>query len=150
MITIRGFQDNPYTSSFRTKYWTPNYTNSIKGPPPGSYAAIYPSDDEEPPTLPPRPYSNLNALSSDNDRVDSSLPTTTQLSQQNSRWTSEEEEDDEFRLDLSLGQEKAGGGNRGKRVKLGKLIIFDDGYKMLDLFVAANMGIWWSVWESNA
>lgn len=46
-----------------------------------------------------------------------------------------------------LGKEKAGGGNRGKRAKLGKLIIYDEGIKMLDLVVAANMGVWWSVWE---
>jgi hypothetical protein len=63
--------------------------------------------------------------------------------------TSEEDEDDD-RLDLSIGQEKAGGGIRGRRVKLGKLIIHDEGLKMLDLVVASNMGIWWSVWESQA
>jgi len=50
-------------------------------------------------------------------------------------------------LDLSLGREKAGGGIRGKRAKLGKLIVHDEGLKMLDLVVAANMGIWWTVWE---
>lgn len=50
------------------------------------------------------------------------------------------------RLDLSLGQEKAGGGNRGKRAKLGKLIIHDEGLKMLDLVVAANLGVWWETW----
>jgi hypothetical protein len=52
-------------------------------------------------------------------------------------------------LDLSIGQERAGGGNRGKRAKLGKLIIYDEGFKMLDLIVAANMGVWWSVWGSD-
>lgn len=51
-------------------------------------------------------------------------------------------------LDLSIGREKAGGGNRGKRAKLGKLVIHDEGLKMLDLIVSANMAIWWSVWES--
>lgn len=51
------------------------------------------------------------------------------------------------RLDLSLGQEKAGGGVRGTRAKLGKLIVLDEGLKMLDLIVAANMGIWWGIWE---
>ncbi|KAK8124163.1 hypothetical protein PG999_004081 [Apiospora kogelbergensis] len=49
--------------------------------------------------------------------------------------------------DLTLGKEKAGGGNRGKRAKMGKLIIAEDGLKMLDLVVAANVGIWWCVWE---
>lgn len=52
-------------------------------------------------------------------------------------------------FDLSLGQEKAGGGNRGKRAKLGKLIINNEGLKMLDLVVAANMGVWWSVWNPS-
>jgi hypothetical protein len=56
--------------------------------------------------------------------------------------------DDDPHLDLSIGQEKAGGGNRGKRAKLGKLIIHDEGFKMLDLVVAVNIGVWWSVWES--
>ncbi|KAK6821822.1 hypothetical protein PG987_014647 [Apiospora arundinis] len=49
--------------------------------------------------------------------------------------------------DMTLGKEKAGGGNRGKRAKMGKLIIAEDGLKMLDLVVAANVGIWWCVWE---
>lgn len=51
------------------------------------------------------------------------------------------------RLDLSLAQEKAGGGSSGKEAKLGKLIVHDEGLKMADLVVAANMGIWWKVYE---
>ncbi|KAI1115469.1 hypothetical protein F5Y14DRAFT_410639 [Nemania sp. NC0429] len=58
-----------------------------------------------------------------------------------------EDSDDDLHLDLSLGREKAGGGNRGKRAKMGKLIIFDEGLKMLDLAVAANVGVWWTTWE---
>ncbi len=49
-------------------------------------------------------------------------------------------------MDLSLGKEHAGGGNRGRRAKLGKLIIHDEGLKMLDLVVAANIGVWWTTW----
>ncbi|KAL2129839.1 hypothetical protein VTI74DRAFT_7251 [Chaetomium olivicolor] len=49
-------------------------------------------------------------------------------------------------MDLSLGKENAGGGNRGKRAKLGKLVIHDEGLKMLDLVVAANIGVWWTSW----
>ncbi|KAL0940123.1 oxidoreductase-like protein [Colletotrichum truncatum] len=52
-------------------------------------------------------------------------------------------------FDLRLGREKAGGGNRGKRAKLGKLIIYPEGLKMLDLVVAANMGVWWGAWEKS-
>lgn len=48
-----------------------------------------------------------------------------------------------------LGREKAGGGNRGRRAKLGKLLVHDEGLKMLDLVVAANMGIWWQAWERS-
>ncbi|KAI1821059.1 hypothetical protein F4861DRAFT_520606 [Xylaria intraflava] len=59
----------------------------------------------------------------------------------------EDSDDGDFHLDLSLGREKAGGGNKGKRAKMGKLIIFDEGLKMLDLTVAANVGIWWTTWE---
>ncbi|XXG97850.1 hypothetical protein Hte_004164 [Hypoxylon texense] len=59
----------------------------------------------------------------------------------------DDDDDDDWQLDLSLGREKAGGGNRGKRAKMGKLIIFDEGLKMLDLVVAANVGVWWTAWE---
>ncbi|KAF4445799.1 oxidoreductase [Fusarium albosuccineum] len=52
-------------------------------------------------------------------------------------------------FDINLGKEKAGGGNRGKRAKLGKLIIYPDGLKMLDLVVSANMGLWWQAWERS-
>ena len=53
----------------------------------------------------------------------------------------------EDRLDLSLGQEHAGGGFGGKQAKLGKLIIETEGLQMLDLIVAANMALWWKVYE---
>ena len=33
--------------------------------------------------------------------------------------------------------------------RLGKLIIHDEGFKMLDLIVAVNMAVWWSVWETG-
>ncbi|KAI5460352.1 hypothetical protein BGZ63DRAFT_424862 [Mariannaea sp. PMI_226] len=52
-------------------------------------------------------------------------------------------------FNVNLGKEKAGGGKHGKRAKLGKLIIYPDGLKMLDLVVAANMGIWWGAWERS-
>lgn len=47
------------------------------------------------------------------------------------------------RIDLSLAREKAGGGVRGNSAKLGKLVIEDEGIKMLDLLVAACMAVWW-------
>jgi hypothetical protein len=55
--------------------------------------------------------------------------------------------DEDGNLDLSLGQEKAGGGFGGKQAKLGKLIVHPDGVAMLDLLVAANIGLWWRAWE---
>ncbi|KAF2722321.1 hypothetical protein K431DRAFT_284013 [Polychaeton citri CBS 116435] len=54
---------------------------------------------------------------------------------------------DDGRMDLSLGQERAGGGFGGKQAKLGKLIIEPEGLKMLDLLVAANLGLWWRAYE---
>jgi len=51
------------------------------------------------------------------------------------------------RLDLSLGQELAGGGFGGKQAKLGKIILEDEGLKMMDLLVAANLGLWWRAYE---
>ncbi|KAL1590343.1 hypothetical protein WHR41_00636 [Cladosporium halotolerans] len=55
--------------------------------------------------------------------------------------------DEDGKLDLSLGQERAGGGFGGKQAKLGKLIVHPDGVAMLDLLVAANVGLWWRAWE---
>ena len=71
-----------------------------------------------------------------------------------SAWKAERVEDDSDddvneKMDLSLGRERAGGGSGGKRAKLGKLIVTDEGLQMLDLIVAANMGIWWSVYEKG-
>ncbi|CAI6334979.1 unnamed protein product [Periconia digitata] len=51
------------------------------------------------------------------------------------------------RMDLSLGQEYAGGGFGGKDAKLGKLIIEDEGLKMVDLLVAANVALWWRAYD---
>ncbi|KAK3902328.1 oxidoreductase-like protein [Staphylotrichum tortipilum] len=48
------------------------------------------------------------------------------------------EDDANAPMDLSLGREHAGGGTRGKRAKLGKLIIHDEGLKMLDLWCPAQ------------
>lgn len=59
-------------------------------------------------------------------------------------------EDEEEQFDLSLGQERAGGGFGGKQAKLSKLIVEPEGLKMLDLVVAANMGLWWRVYERPA
>ncbi|UKZ90505.1 uncharacterized protein TrAFT101_005518 [Trichoderma asperellum] len=62
-----------------------------------------------------------------------------------------DEDEDDFvsPFDVNVGGERAGGGNRGNRAKLGKLIIYHDGMKMLDLLVAANMGLWWGTWEKS-
>ncbi|KAI7343224.1 hypothetical protein KC354_g15790 [Hortaea werneckii] len=54
---------------------------------------------------------------------------------------------DDGTVDLTLGQEKAGGGFGGKQAKLGKLIVSQEGMKMLDLLVAANVGLWWRAYE---
>ncbi|KAH8701876.1 hypothetical protein BGW36DRAFT_394665 [Talaromyces proteolyticus] len=50
---------------------------------------------------------------------------------------------DEDRLDFSLAREPGGGGMSGKSAKLGKLVIEDEGIKMIDLVVATSMGVWW-------
>ena len=54
---------------------------------------------------------------------------------------------DDGRISLELGRERAGGGFGGKQAKLGKLIVWPEGVKMLDLLVAANLGLWWRAWE---
>ncbi|KAL2204561.1 hypothetical protein CC79DRAFT_1372561 [Sarocladium strictum] len=66
------------------------------------------------------------------------------------RYRNEFDDDERpSQLDLSLGKERAGGGRRGNRAKMGKLIITSEGLKMLDLVVAANIGVWWEAWEKN-
>ncbi|KAL7957684.1 hypothetical protein V8C34DRAFT_284940 [Trichoderma compactum] len=65
------------------------------------------------------------------------------------RYEDRDEDDVISPFDVDIGGERAGGGNRGKRAKLGKLIIYHDGLKMLDLLVAANMGLWWGTWERS-
>ena len=57
--------------------------------------------------------------------------------------------DENGRISLELGRERAGGGFGGKQAKLGKLIVFPEGVKMLDLLVAANLGLWWRAWERS-
>jgi hypothetical protein len=61
----------------------------------------------------------------------------------------EQSPEEEGRLDLGLGREKAGGGFKGHSAKLGKLIIEDEGLKMCDLVVAACMGVWWQHYASE-
>ncbi|KAH8791546.1 hypothetical protein BGZ57DRAFT_751956 [Hyaloscypha finlandica] len=116
-------------------------------PHPTSYAAMYPSDEEEGPPLPPRSF---HVTDSSEEGASPPLPTRLHHFPYEMNATHEEEIDDDPHLDLSIGQEKAGGGNRGKRAKLGKLVIHHEGFKMLDLVVAANIGVWWSVWESGS
>ena len=58
----------------------------------------------------------------------------------------DEDEIDDYESVLELGREAAGGGNRGKRAKLGKLIIGPDGLAMLDLLVGVSLGVWWGGW----
>ncbi|EGE00796.1 hypothetical protein TESG_08089 [Trichophyton tonsurans CBS 112818] len=77
------------------------------------------------PTLLPRPSSSSDQNSS---------PT------KSSPWVGE--------LDLSLARERAGGGLRGNSAKLGKLIIEDEGLKMLDLVVASCMGVFWKYYDN--
>ncbi|TKA30401.1 hypothetical protein B0A50_02628 [Salinomyces thailandicus] len=92
-------------------------------------------------------------------RVDPAPPTDkrTSIFSRHSRLLSSEDHDadpiptainnEDGSVDLSLGQEKAGGGFGGKQAKLGKLIITPEGTKMLDLLVAANIGLWWRAYE---
>ncbi|QSZ31430.1 hypothetical protein DSL72_000995 [Monilinia vaccinii-corymbosi] len=106
-----------------------------------SRSTIRAADGEDLPSLPPRPSSISSSYEED------SPPLTRRLHGCLDELTISNDNDD--RLDLSIGQEKAGGGNKGKRAKLGKLIIHDEGLKMLDLIVAANIGVWWTVWNPN-
>jgi hypothetical protein len=52
-------------------------------------------------------------------------------------------------MDLSLGQEFAGGGFGGKQAKLGKIVLEDEGIKMMDLLVAVNVGLWWRAYDKS-
>lgn len=137
---------SPKFSNLRKKL-SPHKTQPLlpSQPHPTSYAAMYPSDGEDAPPLPPRSY---HIIDSSEGEAPPPLPMKNNPFPYSTNATHEESDDDDPPLDLSIGQEKAGGGNRGKRAKLGKLVIHHEGFKMLDLVVAANIGIWWSVWES--
>jgi hypothetical protein len=87
---------------------------------------------------PYRPNSSLSSLSA------STNPDT--YNTRNNDY-SDDEYDEEMRIFQNLGSEKAGGGFGGKKAKLGKLIIYPHGVEMLDLLVAANVGLWWRAWE---
>ena len=95
------------------------------------------------------------SLPSSNDGNRSARPSSSYIPRRGHAISSEEGQrpqsaifqNDAGHLDLSLGQEKAGGGFGGKQAKLGKLIIEREGLKMLDLLVAANIGLWWRAYE---
>jgi hypothetical protein len=83
-------------------------------PHPTSYAALYPSDeDEEPPPLPSRSYPSLYGTDSSDDEA-APVPGRLHPFPYEPNPLGGEEDS---RLDLRIGQEKAGGGNRGKRAK---------------------------------
>lgn len=84
------------------------------------------------------PYQQNNYLSASN-----SVYPYDQSDRVSTHPTSSENEDEEGRISLKLGRERAGGGFRGHSAKLGKLIIEDEGLKMCDLVVGTAMGVWW-------
>ncbi|KAB8659308.1 hypothetical protein FH972_026197 [Carpinus fangiana] len=51
------------------------------------------------------------------------------------------------RMDLSLGQERLGGGLRGRDAKLAKVVIYAPGQQFLDLLVAANLLLFNRAWQ---
>ena len=53
------------------------------------------------------------------------------------------------KMDLSLGQELAGGGFGGKSAKIAKLIIHPGGFPMLDLLVAGNLSVFSKIYGKN-
>ncbi|OAL31033.1 hypothetical protein AYO20_08454 [Fonsecaea nubica] len=65
------------------------------------------------------------------------------ISESNDDFAQVDMPNEQPRLSLDLGREKAGGGFKGHSAKLGKLIINDEGLKMCDLVVGACMGVWW-------
>lgn len=123
--------NEPYDSPVELSELRFNLPNSNKTTirPRSAFAAgaVVPNSDR-------RPHSSLSLSTSTNNPHD------------------DDDDDDDFddhdvRILQNLGQEKAGGGFGGKQAKLGKLIIWPDGVQMLDLLVAANVGLWWRAWE---
>lgn len=95
-----------------------------------------------PPPLPHRrPLSPPNHDNSSKNTFDSMLDS----SGASAAYSQDDDDDLDIEpMNLTLGQERAGGGMRGNKAKLGKLVIEPEGMNMLDLLVAANMGVWWS------
>ena len=122
-------------------------------PSPASPAALKPADvvSELRPHLPGRGLFSL-APSSERSRPFSTLLPSPRPHERAGHAPDDSDADedgvpDPERLDLSLGRERAGGGARGRTAKLGKLVVAagGPGAAMLDLLVAANMGVWWSL-----
>lgn len=53
------------------------------------------------------------------------------------------------RLDLTLAHEPLGGGFRGHQAKLGKLLVYGEGSRMLDLLVVANLCMFLRAWRGG-
>ncbi|EAW10795.1 uncharacterized protein ACLA_052680 [Aspergillus clavatus NRRL 1] len=91
----------------------------------------------------PRSRSSASANNNTSPPTPTPPPTTTTTPSHTRKPSASSTSSADERLDLSLAREPAGGGMRGKSAKLGKLIIEDEGIKMLDLVVAACMAVWW-------
>ncbi|KAI1322115.1 hypothetical protein F5Y16DRAFT_55013 [Xylariaceae sp. FL0255] len=140
--------------SLKCRHVLPSYNNGMINPLVGSQDAEHGDEKVEHQAISELRF-NLptNELFSDKKMPEGSIRTRDHLHNQFNRMIAKAQgiednsDDGDFHFDMSLGREKAGGGKGGKRAKMGKLIIFDDGLKMLDLAVAANVGIWWITWE---
>ncbi|TGJ78731.1 hypothetical protein E0Z10_g10036 [Xylaria hypoxylon] len=142
--------------SLRCRHVLPSYGVGLYNP--LAHGSDSEHGDERPRPDNTRPISELrfnlpsNELLADKKSAEGGMRARDHLQSQFNRMVAkaqglDDSDDGDLYSDLSLGREKAGGGNRGKRAKMGKLIVFDEGLKMLDLAVAANVGIWWTTWE---
>lgn len=98
-----------------------------------------------PPALPPRPSQQSQRHHRMSRSFDASAAQDEQDDSEEEQEQYNEQAPDAQPMDLSLGQERAGGGFAGNKAKLGKLVVEGDGMLMLDLVVMANMALWWAM-----
>ena len=112
-----------------------NSNNSMNKPPP--------------PPLPSRSTDN-NSNNNMGKPPPPPLPNRSMADNNSRRSLGDSGDESESRMDFSLAHENAGGGIKGDEAKLGKLIVEDEGIKMLDLVVAASMAVFWSDRRSHS
>lgn len=138
------FNPNSYSTRSHFRSGSLNLSSSSSSyRPPSSYRISSSTSGDEEPDDTASTNTNANGNIGNGIRPPPLPRRTTADQYQQQQFQALDEDDDGRRMDFSLARENAGGGIKGDEAKLGKLIVEDEGIKMLDLVVAASMAVWW-------